>query len=47
MKYTKPFYELTILSTNDIVASSLSSTASLEEQDEFKASISTSLKDIL
>jgi len=46
MKYIVPSYELTVLSTNDVIAASVSD-ASLEEVNEFKANISTSLKDIL
>ncbi len=51
MKYIEPNYELTVLSTNDVIAASsmgeTGSEASLEEVNEFKASISASLKDIL
>jgi hypothetical protein len=45
MKYVEPIYEVTILSTSDIVATS--PVASLEQIDGNKASISTSLKDVL
>lgn len=45
MKYAKPIYELTVLSTSDVIATS--SQANLEQIDENRAGISASLKDVL
>ena len=45
MKYIEPIYEVTILSTCDVVATS--PVASFEQVDENRANISVSLKDVL
>ena len=51
MKYIEPIYELTILSTNDVIAASttmdLGGGVTLEKISEDTASVFVSIKDVL